>query len=185
MFDACDREESAYERNYFLASSTYWESIPTSSAKWKLIQPQVQSILKGTDDNGLPHFVPTFLPLHTIQFSLVAENFKGRLCLLRWLLYLVRLQQSRPLWNLDHKDRSRPIDILFYGSLNPHREKVWKMFEKLAQENNLRIEFHLDYKAFGFVKETLIDQAKVFLARGSFLTFIGCIESRELRLACP
>ncbi len=102
-------------------------------------------------------------------------------------LVIVRLQQRHPLWNLDLKDHSRPIDILFYGNTNPHREKVWKMFEKLAQEHHLRIEFHLNYKAFGFIKESLIDQAKVCVSSlfCCFLTFIDCVESRELRLAGP
>lgn len=80
-------------------------------------------------------------------------NFLGRL----------RQRQSRLGVDVtvDHKDLSRPIDILFYGYQNPHREKVRKMFEKLAEENDLHIRFYLNYTAFGLVKETLIDQAKV------------------------
>jgi hypothetical protein len=77
IIDACGREESAYEYQYFTFSTTYWESIPTSMAKWKVIQPKLKSILQKIGiDNGPPHLVPTFLPLTIIQFSLLKANFQ-------------------------------------------------------------------------------------------------------------
>lgn len=54
-----------------------------------------------------------------------------------------------------------PIDILFLGSHNTHRERVKLMFQKLASEEDLRIDFHFQYDGFDFVRENLIDQAKV------------------------
>ena len=54
-----------------------------------------------------------------------------------------------------------PIDILFLGSHNSHRERVQRMFQKLASKEDLRIDFHFQYDSFDFVRENLIDQAKV------------------------
>jgi hypothetical protein len=77
ILNACEREESAYEYSYFTSSVTYWESIPTSILKWKAIQPQLASLLESVGVHDLPHLVPTFLPLTTIQFSILQTNFRG------------------------------------------------------------------------------------------------------------
>jgi hypothetical protein len=58
----------------------------------------------------------------------------------------------------------QPIDILFLGSHNSHREKVHQMFLKLAEEEELNVGFYFRYDAFDFARETLIDQAKVLLS---------------------
>lgn len=58
-------------------------------------------------------------------------------------------------------DASRPIDILFYGNSNEHREALFTEFTSMAKSNNLRIEFKMSYNLFGSHKESLIDQAKV------------------------
>jgi hypothetical protein len=62
----------------------------------------------------------------------------------------------------DSNDESyHPIDILFLGSHNAHREKVQRMFQKLAVEEQIRADFYFKYDTFDFVRENLIDQAKV------------------------
>lgn len=58
-------------------------------------------------------------------------------------------------------DSNRRIDILFYGNSNEHREAMFAEFTELAQQNNLRIEFMMNYNLFGSHRESLIDQAKV------------------------
>jgi hypothetical protein len=78
ILNACAREESAYEYQYFTSSLTYWESIPTSMLKWKAIQPKLAAVLESVGvTEKLPHLVPTFLPLTTIQFSILKTNFRG------------------------------------------------------------------------------------------------------------
>ena len=35
-----------------------------------------------------------------------------------------------------------PIDILFYGNINSHRNKIKAIFMQLAKDYNLRVEFY-------------------------------------------
>lgn len=58
-------------------------------------------------------------------------------------------------------DAYRPIDILFFGNVNPHRSEIHTEFRKLAKQHNLRIEFHMSYGLFGSHLNLLISQAKV------------------------
>jgi hypothetical protein len=65
-------------------------------------------------------------------------------------------------------DSSRPIDVLFYGSSNPHREELRKEFQQIAAENNLRVLFRLDYDVFDLVRDSLVEQSKVLPVRGKY-----------------
>ena len=58
-------------------------------------------------------------------------------------------------------DASQPIDILFYGSSNPHRERLKQIFDELAALLDLRVEFHLDYGAFDLERDSLVERSKV------------------------
>lgn len=58
-------------------------------------------------------------------------------------------------------DTSQPIDILFYGSSNPHRERIKLQFDQLAALLDLRVEFHLDYGAFDLERDSLVERSKV------------------------
>ena len=61
-------------------------------------------------------------------------------------------------------DLSRPIDVLFYGGKNPHREQVKRIIErKLVEEHGLRVVFAMDYNLFGIAREVAIENAKVCL----------------------
>jgi hypothetical protein len=156
--DACGREESAYQYDYFTSCTTYWESIPTSMAKWKVIQPKLSTILNKVGIDTLPHLVPTFLPLTIIQFSLLKANFQRlKFPSPSFDFFLGSLRST----SVGDTSSHQPIDILFLGSHNSHREKVHKMFLNLEKEENLKIRFYFQYDAFDFARETLIDQAKV------------------------
>jgi hypothetical protein len=55
-----------------------------------------------------------------------------------------------------------PIDVIFFGSLNPHRQAVYNSLTKIAINGaSLRIEFHR--KAYGSQRESLLDSAKIVL----------------------
>ena len=57
-------------------------------------------------------------------------------------------------------DEILPIDVIFFGSLNPHRQSVYDRLTKMTINGNaLRIEFHR--KAYGAQRDSLLDSAKV------------------------
>ena len=57
--------------------------------------------------------------------------------------------------------KHQPIDILFFGNSNPHRDRVREEFERMAQIMNWRVEFHTDYTLFGSKRDIMIDLSKV------------------------
>lgn len=176
--NACDREESAYEYSYFTLCTTYWESIPTSMIKWRAIQPQLSSILQSKGIPNLPHLVPTFLPLSTIQFSVLMRNFKGRIySLFNSIFFDFSLKD---LVGKYPQDSHQPIDILFLGSYNLHREIIRQKFLQLSRDYNIRVDFHFQYDAFEFARENLIDQAKVLVFSCSIYRKLGCLKSWQL-----
>ena len=65
-----------------------------------------------------------------------------------------------------------PIDILFFGSLNPHRSAVRDAFMQLASEHNLVVEFYTKYDLFNLLLDNKIDQAKVQYSEYAFM--YGC-----------
>ena len=58
-------------------------------------------------------------------------------------------------------DKARPIDVLFYGSENEHRNNMLEVFTRLGSEHGLRIEFAMNYSLFGSHLESAVDQSKV------------------------
>jgi hypothetical protein len=58
-------------------------------------------------------------------------------------------------------DANRPIDILFFGNTNRHRQAVYADFLKLGKKHNLNIQFHMTYGLFGSHLDLQINRAKV------------------------
>ena len=58
-------------------------------------------------------------------------------------------------------DELLPIDIIFFGSVNPHRQYVYDGFTQLAYEHGLRVEFHRN--TYGAQRNSLMDSAKIIL----------------------
>jgi len=60
-------------------------------------------------------------------------------------------------------DKTRPIDVLFYGAPNHHRAKIRKQLEEAAEGKDLKILFSMHYSLFGKRREAAIQRAKVVL----------------------
>jgi hypothetical protein len=56
-------------------------------------------------------------------------------------------------------DELLPIDIIFFGNINPHRQAILDKLTNVALGKGLRVEFYR--KAYGDQRDSLIDSAKV------------------------
>jgi hypothetical protein len=133
-----------YSSEYINEASGVWESVLLNIVKWP---PSVSN-----------QFVPALLPDQTILMSKLAHQFAAK-------SFSTCKAKTQTLSDLD---AMRPIDVLFFGSSNPHRDSVHDHFRQLAQENNLNVVFFMDYDFFGNERELAIQQAKIVLNLANF-----------------
>jgi hypothetical protein len=130
-----------YSSDFISEASGVWESVLLNMVKW----PQNFNI----------QFVPALLPDQTILMSKLAQQFAAK----------TMVSAAKTLADLDSM---RPIDLLFFGSSNAHRDEVHESFRQAAAQHNLRIAFFMDYDFFGAERELAIQQAKVVLNLANF-----------------
>ena len=128
--------------DFISEASDVWESVLLNLLKWP-----------NSFEN---HFVPALYPDQIILMSKVANQFASK----SYALYGAKV--------LNDLDSMRPIDILFFGSSNPHRNDVYESFQSLAEDHGLNIKFFMDYSFFGHERELAIHQAKVVLNLANF-----------------
>lgn len=131
-----------YGPGYINNASGIWESVLLNMVKWP-VSLQTQ-------------FVPALLPDQTIGMSKLANQFASKSIALFGA------------GTLDDLDEMRPIDVLFFGSSNPHRNDVYEKFQRFGEEHDWNIKFFMDYAFFGPEREIAIQQSKVVLNLANF-----------------
>ena len=136
-----------YSSEYINAASGIWESVLLNMVKW-------------------PHslrnnFVPALLPDQSISLSKLAHQFTSK-------SYTSSDREEKKAKTLADLDDMRPIDILFFGSSNAHRDAVYDQFKQLAAEHHIHISFYMDYAFFGAEREVAIQQSKIVLNLANF-----------------
>jgi len=148
-----------YSSEYISEASGIWESVLLNMVKWPYSLSN--------------QFVPALLPDQIILMSKVADQFVAKSSLMT--------SEAKTLADLDDM---RPIDLLFFGSSNPHRETMHEKFQQLAKEHNLHIVFFMDYAFFGPERELAIQQAKIVLNFANF-RWPFAIDDRPERSSIP
>ena len=94
--------EAHYWRGFIIQAASYWESIPSNMEHWKNPIANADQLQSG------PYFVPGFVPLKSVQMSCVLQQAS--------MQYVAS--------SVDKVSRKhQPIDILFFGNSNPHRDR--------------------------------------------------------------
>lgn len=143
-----------YSYEYISEAKGIWESVVLNLVKW----PEYVS----------NNFLPALVPVQTILQSKVVNQFVAKACV---------ISECDDLADLD---AMRPIDILFFGASNPHRDYVHKLFRQLAEEKKLNVKFYFDYAFFGVERELAIQQSKIVLNLANF-RWPYTVEDRQFR----
>lgn len=134
--------ETRFRHTFIIRAASFWESILSNMVYWSAPSSNAHMLKSG------PYLVPSFVPYNVIQHSCIMQQAS------------MRYAQS----TIDKiSQKHQPIDILFFGNSNPHRESVRDEFMRAAKEMNWRVEFYMDYSLFGSKRDILIDLSKVYL----------------------